>query len=106
MAEVPAVIAAAEAQSPIDAYMGVGGAPDGVLAAAAVAGRLSRLAVRGGDMVNEGQLLFQLDDSLERAAGAEAEADTEEDEEPSGVLTLAIDLNAEDGAPEAPAGAS
>ncbi len=45
-----------------------------VYAAAAVAGRLSRLAVRGGDMVNEGQLLFQLDDSLERAAGAEAEA--------------------------------
>lgn len=45
-----------------------------VYVAAPVAGRLSRLAVRGGDLVNEGQLLFALDDSLERAAGAEAEA--------------------------------
>jgi exoribonuclease-2 len=50
-------------------------------------------------------LIERLDEPLP-AAGAEAEADTEEDEEPSGVLTLAIDLNAEDGAPEAPAGAS
>lgn len=47
---------------------------DPVYVASPVAGRLGKLAVRGGDAVTQGQLLFQLDDSLERAAGAEAEA--------------------------------
>jgi HlyD family secretion protein len=47
---------------------------DAVYVAAPVAGRLSQLAVRSGDTVGAGQLLFQLDDSLERAAGAEAQA--------------------------------
>lgn len=47
---------------------------DPVYVASPVAGRLGKLAVRGGDAVSAGQPLFQLDDSLERAAGAEAEA--------------------------------
>lgn len=56
--DVSGVIAAAEADSPIDAYMGIGGAPEGVLAAAA-------LQCTGGQML--GRLVFRNSDEKGRA---------------------------------------
>ncbi|MBU6234813.1 MAG: fructose-bisphosphatase class II family protein, partial [Alphaproteobacteria bacterium] len=56
--DVSGVIAAAEANSPIDAYMGTGGAPEGVLAAAA-------LQCTGGQML--GRLVFRNDGEKARA---------------------------------------
>ena len=56
--DVSGVIAAAEAESPIDAYMGTGGAPEGVLAAAA-------LQCTGGQML--GRLIFRNDGEKVRA---------------------------------------
>ncbi len=56
--DVSGVIAAAEADSPIDAYMGIGGAPEGVLAAAA-------LQCTGGQML--GRLMFRNDGEKVRA---------------------------------------
>lgn len=56
--DVSAVIAAAGQDSPIDLYMGTGGAPEGVLAAAA-------LQCMGGAMV--GRLVFRNDDEIARA---------------------------------------
>lgn len=56
--DVSGVIAAAEADSPIDAYMGTGGAPEGVLAAAA-------LQCTGGQML--GRLVFRNDGEKVRA---------------------------------------
>lgn len=57
--DVSGVIATAEASSGIDIYMGSGGAPEGVLAAAA-------LRCIGGQM--QGRLLFRNDDEKARAA--------------------------------------
>ncbi len=56
--DVAAVIQVADPQSPIDVYMGVGGAPEGVLAAAA-------LACTGGAM--QARLVFRNDDERARA---------------------------------------
>lgn len=56
--DVSAVIAAAESHSPIDAYVGIGGAPEGVLAAAA-------LQCTGGQML--GRLIFRNDGEKARA---------------------------------------
>lgn len=56
--DVSGVIAAAEEHSPIDAYMGIGGAPEGVLAAAA-------LQCTGGQML--GRLVFRNDGEKARA---------------------------------------
>ncbi|MCB1538753.1 MAG: class II fructose-bisphosphatase [Rhodospirillales bacterium] len=56
--DVSGVIAAAEKDSPIDAYMGIGGAPEGVLAAAA-------LQCTGGQML--GRLVFRQDGEKARA---------------------------------------
>lgn len=56
--DVSAVIAAADPDSPIDVYMGTGGAPEGVLAAAA-------LQCMGGSML--GRLVFRNDDEIARA---------------------------------------
>ncbi len=56
--DVSGVIATSQAQSGVDIYMGIGGAPEGVLAAAA-------LCCIGGQM--QGRLLFRNDD--ERARG-------------------------------------
>jgi fructose-1,6-bisphosphatase II / sedoheptulose-1,7-bisphosphatase len=56
--DVSAVIATAEDHSPIDAYMGIGGAPEGVLAAAA-------LQCTGGQML--GRLIFRNDGEKARA---------------------------------------
>ncbi len=56
--DVSAVIAAAEEQSPIDAYIGTGGAPEGVLAAAA-------LQCTGGQML--GRLIFRNEGEKVRA---------------------------------------
>lgn len=56
--DVSAVIATCDPQSGIDVYIGTGGAPEGVLAAAA-------LQCLGGKMV--GQLVFRNDDEKERA---------------------------------------
>lgn len=56
--DVSGVIAVAEGESPIDAYMGVGGAPEGVLAAAA-------LQCTGGQML--GRLVFRNDGERTRA---------------------------------------
>lgn len=56
--DVSGVIAAAEEGSPIDAYMGIGGAPEGVLAAAA-------LQCTGGQML--GRLVFRNDGEKVRA---------------------------------------
>lgn len=56
--DVSGVIAAAESQSPIDAYMGIGGAPEGVLAAAA-------LQCTGGQML--GRLVFRNEGEKVRA---------------------------------------
>lgn len=57
--DVSAVIATTEAHSGVDLYMGSGGAPEGVLAAAA-------LRCIGGTM--QGRLLFRNDDEKARAA--------------------------------------
>lgn len=57
--DVSAVIATAIASSGVDIYMGSGGAPEGVLAAAA-------LRCIGGQM--QGRLLFRNDDEKQRAA--------------------------------------
>ncbi len=59
--DVAAVIAVAEERFPIDVYMGTGGAPEGVLAAAA-------LACTGGQML--GRLVFR--DNAERERGRKA----------------------------------
>lgn len=56
--DVSAVIAASQPQSAIDIYMGIGGAPEGVLAAAA-------LQCIGGQM--QGRLIFRNDQEIERA---------------------------------------
>ena len=56
--DVSAVIATAEPQSGIDLYVGTGGAPEGVLAAAA-------LQCIGGSML--GRLIFRNDDEIARA---------------------------------------
>jgi fructose-1,6-bisphosphatase II / sedoheptulose-1,7-bisphosphatase len=56
--DVSAVIASTVPDSGIDIYMGIGGAPEGVLAAAA-------LRCAGGHM--QGRLLFRRDDERERA---------------------------------------
>jgi len=56
--DVSGVIAAAEEESPIDAYIGTGGAPEGVLAAAA-------LQCTGGQML--GRLVFRNDAEKARA---------------------------------------
>ncbi len=58
--DVAGVIAAAMADGGVDIYMGSGGAPEGVLAAAA-------LRCIGGQM--QGRLLFEDDDQRTRAAG-------------------------------------
>ena len=58
--DVAAVIAAAQPESAIDIYMGAGGAPEGVLAAAA-------LRAVGGQM--QGRLLFENEAQIERARG-------------------------------------
>jgi len=58
--DVSGVIATAEAQSGVDIYLGSGGAPEGVLAAAA-------LRCVGGFM--QGRLLFRNDDEKARADG-------------------------------------
>ncbi|PZQ47215.1 MAG: class II fructose-bisphosphatase [Micavibrio aeruginosavorus] len=57
--DVSAVIATCDPESGIDVYMGTGGAPEGVLAAAA-------LQCLGGKML--GQLVFRNNDEKERAA--------------------------------------
>lgn len=59
--DVSGVIATSEAESGVDMYMGIGGAPEGVLAAAA-------LQCIGGQM--QGRLLFRNDAEKERAAKA------------------------------------
>lgn len=59
--DVAAVIATSDPNSGIDLYVGTGGAPEGVLAAAA-------LQCIGGQM--QGRLLFRNDDEKERAARA------------------------------------
>jgi len=59
--DVAAIIQVADADSPVDVYMGVGGAPEGVLAAAA-------LACTGGTML--GRLVFRDDGERARAARA------------------------------------
>ncbi len=56
--DVSGVIATAQAESGVDIYMGSGGAPEGVLAAAA-------LRCTGGQM--QGRLLFRNDDEIARA---------------------------------------
>ena len=56
--DVSAVIATAEAETGIDLYVGTGGAPEGVLAAAA-------LQCIGGSML--GRLIFRTDDERDRA---------------------------------------
>lgn len=56
--DVAAVIACADGQSGIDAYIGIGGAPEGVLASAA-------LQCTGGQM--QGRLLFRNDEERTRA---------------------------------------
>ena len=56
--DVSAVIATSLSDNPVDVYMGIGGAPEGVLAAAA-------LACIGGQF--QGRLLFRNDDEKERA---------------------------------------
>ena len=56
--DVSAVIATAQPESSIDVYMGTGGAPEGVLAAAA-------LSCLGGTI--QGRLLFRNDDEKQRA---------------------------------------
>jgi fructose-1,6-bisphosphatase II len=58
--DVSAAIAAADPNSGIDVLMGIGGAPEGVIAAAA-------LRCLGGDL--QGQLIFQKDSEKERARG-------------------------------------
>ena len=57
--DVAGVIATAQPDTGIDIYMGIGGAPEGVLAAAA-------LRCIGGQM--QGRLLFRNDDERGRAA--------------------------------------
>ncbi|MBI3419658.1 MAG: class II fructose-bisphosphatase, partial [Proteobacteria bacterium] len=57
--DVSAVIATTSAETGVDLYMGAGGAPEGVLAAAA-------LRCMGGQM--HGRLLFRNDDEKKRAA--------------------------------------
>lgn len=57
--DVAGVINVTQAENPIDLYMGVGGAPEGVLAAAA-------LRCVGGQM--QGRLVFRNDDEKARAA--------------------------------------
>jgi fructose-1,6-bisphosphatase II / sedoheptulose-1,7-bisphosphatase len=57
--DVSGVIATAQAQSGVDIYFGIGGAPEGVLAAAA-------LRCIGGQM--QGRLVFRTDDERQRAA--------------------------------------
>ncbi len=57
--DVSAVIATAQPESGIDVYLGIGGAPEGVLAAAA-------LRSVGGFM--QGRLIFRSDDEKQRAA--------------------------------------
>jgi fructose-1,6-bisphosphatase II / sedoheptulose-1,7-bisphosphatase len=57
--DVSGVIATAQADTGIDLYVGIGGAPEGVLAAAA-------LQCIGGQM--QGRLIFRNDDEKERAA--------------------------------------
>jgi fructose-1,6-bisphosphatase II / sedoheptulose-1,7-bisphosphatase len=59
--DVSGVIATSQADSGIDIYMGAGGAPEGVLAAAA-------LQCIGGQM--QGRLIFRNDDEKKRAARA------------------------------------
>ncbi len=59
--DVAAVIQAADPESPVDVYMGIGGAPEGVLAAAA-------LACTGGAM--RARLLFRDDAERTRASRA------------------------------------
>jgi fructose-1,6-bisphosphatase II / sedoheptulose-1,7-bisphosphatase len=59
--DVSGVIATAQADTGIDLYLGIGGAPEGVLAAAA-------LQCIGGQM--QGRLLFRNDDEKERASKA------------------------------------
>jgi fructose-1,6-bisphosphatase II / sedoheptulose-1,7-bisphosphatase len=56
--DVAAVIAATMPETGVDAYMGIGGAPEGVLAAAA-------LRATGGQMC--GKLLFKNDEQKQRA---------------------------------------
>jgi fructose-1,6-bisphosphatase II / sedoheptulose-1,7-bisphosphatase len=56
--DVSAVMAASDPTNPIDVYMGTGGAPEGVLAAAA-------LQCTGGAML--GRLVFRNDDEIARA---------------------------------------
>lgn len=56
--DVAAVIATAQENSGVDMYMGIGGAPEGVLGAAA-------LRCMGGDM--QGRLIFRNDDEKARA---------------------------------------
>ncbi len=56
--DVSAIIASCQPESPIDIYMGSGGAPEGVLAAAA-------LQCIGGQM--QGRLIFRNDDEIGRA---------------------------------------
>lgn len=58
--DVSGVIATSQANSGVDVYLGIGGAPEGVLAAAA-------LQCIGGFM--QGRLLFRNDDERRRAAG-------------------------------------
>ena len=58
--DVAGVIATALPQSGVDIYMGSGGAPEGVLAAAA-------LRCIGGQM--QGRLMFENDEQIERARG-------------------------------------
>ena len=57
--DVSGVIATSEAEAGVDIYMGVGGAPEGVLAAAA-------LRCIGGQM--QGRLVFRNDEEKARAA--------------------------------------
>ncbi|MDX2104381.1 MAG: class II fructose-bisphosphatase [Alphaproteobacteria bacterium] len=57
--DVSGVIATAQPQSGVDIYFGIGGAPEGVLAAAA-------LRCIGGQM--QGRLVFRTDDERQRAA--------------------------------------
>jgi len=59
--DVSGIIATAQADTGIDIYMGIGGAPEGVLAAAA-------LQCIGGQM--QGRLLFRNEDEKKRAAKA------------------------------------
>jgi fructose-1,6-bisphosphatase II / sedoheptulose-1,7-bisphosphatase len=58
--DVAGVIATSQANADIDIYMGSGGAPEGVLAAAA-------LRCIGGQM--QGRLMFEDDSQIERAKG-------------------------------------